>query len=104
MARRAEGVAAAHQHRVLVKQLHQPGEGQEIPLLLVGFQPAVQFQDGLQGADGQDVAPFGHIGFHTGKDPQSISQFQCVPNPPADRGEVAVQLGKLQGIEMLCQA
>ena len=97
-------MAAAHHHRVLVKQIHQPGEGKKRAFFLIWFQPAVQLQDGLQRADGQDVAAFSHIGFHTRKDTQPISQFQCVPNPPADRGEVAIQLGKLQGVEMLCQA
>ena len=100
----AEGMAAAHQHRVLAEQLHQLGEGQEPPLLLVGFQPAVQLQDGLQGADGQDVAPFGHIGFHAGENFQAVLQFQSVPGSPAHRGDVAVHVGKLEGVEMLRQA
>ena len=57
MAAGAEGVAAAHYHRVLVEQIHQLGEGQEISLLLVGLQPPVQLQNGLQRPDGQDMAP-----------------------------------------------
>ena len=52
MAAGAEGVAAAHYHRVLVEQIHEPGERQKVPLLLVGLQPAVQLQNGLQWPDG----------------------------------------------------
>lgn len=83
MARGAEGVAAAHHHRVLLKQIHQPGKGKEAALLLVWLQPAVQLQNGLQWPDGQDMAAFGHIGLHAGEDLQTVFQLQDVPRSAA---------------------
>ncbi len=44
----------------------------------MGFQAAVQLQDGLQGADG-GCAPLGHVGLHPGEDPQAVGQLQAVP-------------------------
>ena len=97
-------MAAAHYHRVLVEQIHQLGEGHKISLLLVGLQPPVQLQNGLQRPDGQDVAPLGHIGLHTGENFQAVLQLQGVPDPSAHRGDVAVHIGKLEGVEVLRQA
>ena len=75
MAGGAEGVAAAHNHRILRKEVHELGEGQESPLFLVGLQPPVQLQDSLQGTDGQDVAALRHIGLHAGEDLQAVFQL-----------------------------
>ena len=99
-----EGVGAAHQHRVLLQQVQQVGQGEEGLLLLMGFQAAVQLQDGLQGADGEDVPPLGHVGLHPGEDPQAVGQLQAVPHPAAHRGEVAVEVPELEGVEVLGEA
>ena len=104
VARGAVGVAAAHQHGVLYEQVHELGEGEKVPLFLVGLQPVVQLQNGLQGADGQDVAALGHVGLHARKDVQPVGQLQHVLRPAAHRGQVAVQVVELQGIEVLGEA
>ena len=98
------GMSAAHQNRVLVKEVHKAFKGQKISLLFMRLQSAVQLQDCLQRADGQNVSPFCHIRFHAGKNPQSVFQLQAVPDPAADRSQVAIKPAKLQGIEMLRQA
>ena len=104
MARSTVGVAAPHQHGIFLKQAYQLGKGKKLPLLLMGFQPVIELQNGLQRANGQDVASLGHIGLHTWEHPQAIFQLQYILRPAAHRGEVAVELFELQGVEMLRQA
>ena len=98
------GMGASHHHRVLVEQIPQLGKGQEVPRRLVGGKTLVQLQDGLQRADGQNVPSLGDVRLHAGEDPQAVFQHQGVALPGASGREVAVQLVKLQGVEVLCQA
>ena len=70
----------------------------------MGLQAAVQLQDGLQRADGENVSALGHVGLHARKDPQAVGQLQRVSQAAAHGGKMAVELVKVQGIEMLGQA
>ena len=45
-----------------------------------------------------------HIRLHAGEDAQAVLQLQGVPDPSAHRGDVAVHIGKLEGVEVLRQA
>ena len=94
------GVTTAHQHGVLRKQIQQLGKGQEVPFLLVRLQLTVHLQNSLHGADGQNVASFSYVGFHARENPQAIFQFQRVPCWTGHRGQIGVQVLKLQCIEM----
>ena len=47
-----EGVGASHNDRILVKQISQLLERKEMSFFFMGFQPPVQFQNRLHGADG----------------------------------------------------
>ena len=100
----AVGVGTADQHRVFLQQIHQRREGEELALFLIGLQAAVQLQNGFQRADGENVPALGHVGLHARKDPQAVGQLQYILPPAAHRGEVAVELIKVQRVEMLRQA
>ena len=50
------------------------------------------------------MTSFGHIGLHAGENLQAVLQFQGVPRSSAHRGDVAIHVGKLEGVEVLCQA
>lgn len=45
----------------------------------------------------------GHIGLHARKDPQTVGQLQYILLSAAHRGQVAVELVKVQRVEMLRQ-
>ena len=45
-----------------------------------------------------------HIRLHAGENFQAVLQLQSVPGSPAHRGDVAVHIGKLEGVEVLRQA
>ena len=93
----------AHKDGVFRKQVHQPGKGQEVPLGLVGFQAAVQFQNGFHRPYRQDMPALGDVGLHAGEDGQPVKD-QGIPLPVGLGGDIAVEFGEAPGVEMLGQA
>ena len=95
---------SAHDHVVFRKKFHQIMKWKKMSLLLVGLQPSVQLQNLLHLSDGQDMPALDNIRLHSRENPQSVFQHQTVPLSLTDPVQIAVDLVKLKGIEMLRQA
>ena len=50
------------------------------------------------------MSALGHIGLHAGEDAQAVGELQSVAHPAALGGEITVQVGKLEGVEVLGEA
>ena len=95
-----EGVPCPHDHRVLIKEVPQPGEGEKASLLLVRLQPPVQLQDILRLSDGQDMSALRNVRLHAREDAQPVPVTRVSPCRSQEGQQIAVELVKLQRVKM----